>query len=62
MADDPRKAEGQEPERISLDQPHEVRYWAEQFGMTAEELCSAVEAAGPMVKDVRRRLAANRSY
>jgi len=62
MAVDPRKAEGQEPERINLDQADDVRYWAEQFGVTAEELRSAVEAAGPMVKDVRRRLAANRSY
>jgi hypothetical protein len=62
MADDLRKPEGHEPERINLDQAQEVRYWAEQFGVTAEELRSAVEAAGPMVKDVRRRLAANRSY
>jgi Protein of unknown function (DUF3606) len=62
MAVDPRKTEGQEPERINVDQADDVRYWAEQFGVTAEELRSAVEAAGPMVKDVRRRLAANRSY
>jgi Protein of unknown function (DUF3606) len=62
MADDPGKTAGQDPERINLDQAHEVRYWAEQFGVTAEELRSAVEAAGPMVKDVRRRLAGNRSY
>jgi Protein of unknown function (DUF3606) len=62
MADDLRKAERPEPERINLEQAHEVRYWAEQFGVTAEELRSAVEAAGPMVKDVRQRLAANRSY
>ena len=48
--------------RINVERDHEVRYWADKFGVTADEVRSAVKAAGPMVKDVRQRLGAHRSY
>jgi hypothetical protein len=62
MADDVEKSGKPDDARIDVDQEHEVRYWAGQFGVTPDEIRSAVRVAGPMVKDVRRRLAANRSY
>ena len=60
MADE--RKEGPDRERIKVDEDADVRRWAEQFGVSAEEIRSAVEAAGPLVEDVRRRLGANRSY
>jgi hypothetical protein len=48
--------------RINVDQEHEVKYWSEEFGVTEEEIRQAVKTAGPMVKDIRKKLAANRSY
>lgn len=62
VADDPRQAENPDDTRIDLDQEQEVRYWSKKFGVTEEEIRQAVKSAGPMVKDVRARLAANRSY
>jgi len=51
-----------EPERIDINQPGEVRRWAERFGVTEEEIRQAVKVAGPQIAAVRARLAANRSY
>jgi len=62
VTDDPRQAENPDDTRIDLDQEQEVRYWSNKFGVTEEEIRQAVKSAGPMVKDVRARLAANRSY
>ena len=62
MADDLKQTGNPDDQRINVGQDHEVRYWAEKFGVTPEEIRSAVTAAGPMVKDVRRRLGGNRSY
>jgi hypothetical protein len=43
-------------ERINPDQDHELAYWSEKFGVSQDELRKAVQAAGPMVKDVQRHL------
>jgi hypothetical protein len=43
--------------RINVDQDHELRYWSEKLGVSRDELKRAVQTAGPMVKDVQRRLA-----
>jgi hypothetical protein len=45
-----------------LKQTHEVKYWADKFGVTQDELRNAIKAAGPVVRAVRERLGANRSY
>jgi hypothetical protein len=37
----------QDRHRINMDEDYEVRYWAEKFGASAEELRKAVQAAGP---------------
>jgi Protein of unknown function (DUF3606) len=56
MADDLQKTGRHDDERINVDQDHEVRYWAEKLGLSSQQLREAVEAAGPMVKDVQRHL------
>ena len=60
MADDPIKRS--DHARINVDQDQDVQYWADQFGVTASEVRSAVELVGPSVESVRQRLAAHRSY
>ena len=57
MADDLKQAGKPDDARINVEQEHELKYWAERFGVSREELRRAVQAAGPMVKDVRRQLA-----
>ena len=42
--------------RINVAQEHEVRYWSKKFGVSANELRSAVAEVGPMVKNVRDHL------
>ena len=56
MADDLKQTGRQDDERINPDQDHELKYWSEKFGVSRDELRKAVEAAGPMVKDVRQHL------
>lgn len=56
MADDLKQTGRQDDERINVDQDHELGYWSEKFGVSREQLREAVRAAGPMVKDVERRL------
>jgi hypothetical protein len=37
-------------------QDYELRYWSKAFGVSPDELRSAVAKAGPMVKHVREHL------
>lgn len=56
MADDLRQTGKSDDSRIDVDQDHELRYWSEKFGVSRDELRKAVQAAGPVVKDVQRHL------
>ncbi len=56
MADDKTKAGKGDRDRINVNQEYELRDWSESLGVTPEELRRAVQAVGPMVKDVRRHL------
>jgi hypothetical protein len=56
MADDLKQTGRQDDERINPDQDHELNYWSEKLGVSRDELRKAVQAAGPMVKDVQRHL------
>jgi hypothetical protein len=56
MSDDLKQTAKPDAARINVEQEHEVRYWAEKFGVSWEQLRMAVQAAGPMVKDVQRHL------
>jgi hypothetical protein len=57
MADDLKQTGRQDDQRINVDQEHEVGYWSEKLGVSRARLHEAVQAAGPMVKDVQRHLA-----
>jgi Protein of unknown function (DUF3606) len=39
-----------------VNQPHEVQYWCKQLDCNEHDLRGAVQAVGPMVKDVQKRL------
>jgi hypothetical protein len=56
MADDLKQTGRQDDQRINVEQEHELSYWSGKLGVSRERLRSAVQAAGPMVKDVQRHL------
>ena len=56
MADNPDDRGPRDRSRINVNQPHELQYWSRKFGVTEQELRSAVEKAGPMVHSVQRHL------
>jgi hypothetical protein len=56
MSDDRTKRGLQDRDRININEDYEVQYWSQKFGVSKEELATAVDAAGPMVADVARRL------
>ena len=57
MSDDTNKRGGQDRERISMSQPHEVRYWTEALGCSEAQLAAAVKQAGDRADAVRQHLA-----
>jgi hypothetical protein len=56
MADDLKQTGKPDDQRINPDQEHELNYWSAKLGVSRDELRKAVQAAGPMVKDVQRHL------
>jgi uncharacterized protein DUF3606 len=56
MADNLKETGKPDDARINVEQDHEVDYWSEKLGVSREQLRKAVQAAGPMVKDVQRHL------
>jgi len=46
MSDDLSKKGVQDRSRINMNEPHEVSYWTEKFGVTKEELQKAINRAG----------------
>jgi hypothetical protein len=56
MADDLKQTGRADDQRINVDQDHELNYWSRELGVSREELRSAVQQAGPMVRDVRQHL------
>jgi Protein of unknown function (DUF3606) len=56
MADNLDKTGRTDDARINLDQDHELAYWSEKLGVSRQQLREAVQAAGPMVKNVQKHL------
>ena len=56
MADDPSIRGGQDRSRINVNQEHEVRYWSQKLGISAEELKQVVQEVGPMADAVEERV------
>jgi hypothetical protein len=56
MADDLSKRGSQDRQRINIHEDYELRYWSEKFGVSKDQLRSAVQHVGPMVHNVARHL------
>ena len=56
MADDKSMTGKPDRDRINVEEDYELRDWSEKFGASADELKSAVQKVGPMVKDVQQHL------
>jgi hypothetical protein len=58
MADDPSKRGPQDRSRISTSEDYEVRYWSRKFGVSPEQLKTAVKKVGNSAKAVEKELKA----
>lgn len=56
MADDKNVRGGQDRQRINTNQDYEVRDWAKKFGVSEDELKSAVAQVGNQAEAVERHL------
>jgi hypothetical protein len=56
MSDDKTKWGSQDRRRVNISEDYEVRYWAEKFGVTPEQLKAAVQKVGPLADAVEREL------
>lgn len=56
MADDPSKRGPQDRSRINVNQEHELQYWSQEFGVTADQLKEAVKKVGTTADKVRQHL------
>ncbi len=59
MPDNLKETGQQDRDRINVGEPHEIQYWTEELGVTAERLEEAVNAVGPMASDVRAYFSKN---
>jgi hypothetical protein len=57
MADDRSLRGGQDRTRVNVNQDYEARYWADKWGISEEELRTAVAKVGPQVADLERHFA-----
>jgi hypothetical protein len=56
MPDDRTQRGGQDRKRINVNQDHELRNWAQKFGVSTEELKRAVQSAGDSADAVEQHL------
>jgi hypothetical protein len=61
MAQDKQAVQGADDQRIDTTKPFEVRSWAEELGVSVEELHAAIAAAGTNVEAVRQHLQRGRA-
>lgn len=61
MSDDLSKRGGSDRKRIDINQDHELRSWAEKFGVSREQIQQAVRAVGDRADDVEMHLKDSRS-
>ena len=56
MADDKTKTGSPDSDLINTSENYEVEYWSKKFGVSPEELKSAVKAVGNSASAVRKHL------
>ena len=54
--DDLKRRVPEDPTKININQPWEVEYWCNKLGCSEARLREAVQAVGPLVKDVKKYL------
>jgi hypothetical protein len=59
MSDDKGQSQGQDRQRINVNQDYELRDWSRKFGVTPEQLKRAVAKVGDRADDVERELKSN---
>ena len=59
MSDDKSQSQGQDRQRINVNQDYELRDWSRKFGVTPEQLKRAVAKVGDRAADVERELKSN---
>lgn len=59
MPDDLSRRRPEDSQKINVQQPWEIVTWTRHFGISEEVLRRAVNAVGPIVKDVRQWLRRN---
>lgn len=60
MADDKSRSQGQDRQRINVNQDYELRDWAKSLNTTPERLKEAVQAVGDRAEKVREYLASDK--
>lgn len=56
MSDNKSKIGQQDRDRVNVNESYELQYWSEKFNVAPEELRSAVDKVGVMVKDIEQEL------
>lgn len=56
MSDDLNNRGPADRTRVNVNEDYEARYWADKWGVSEDELRSAVARVGVMAKDVERAL------
>lgn len=56
MSDDLKNRGSKDRSKIAMQEPHEVRYWTEEFGISKEELQRIVDKVGNSADTVRNAL------
>lgn len=56
MTDNLNRRGPEDPDKINVHQSWELDTWSKTLGISKEKLISAVNAVGPMVKDVKKHL------
>lgn len=59
MADDLKRKGPEDPTKVNVDEPWELKYWSEKFGVSSAKLKRAVVAVGPSVAKVKAWLEKN---
>ena len=61
MTDNPKQTAPQDAQRVNVNQEHELRYWSQKFGVSAEQLRKVVNRVGPMADDVERAISGSKA-
>jgi len=56
MSDDKSQSGGQDRTRINVNEPYELRDWAQRFGVSTEKVRAAVKAVGTSATAVEKHL------